>query len=272
MKSYELEIQYCAVFEKLSRQSWSEMNIQQREQVLQQVENFAALQENRPAAVFRLDYAMKFEKRGYYDTDANMIVQNIRCIEDDNPDIAVKNVLHEGRHAYQYDCIMHPERHTEVKETQIAEWREGFQNYVSTDVKKDYQAYFMQTVEKDARKFANKYYKSYLNGHVLKIAVKKLQNQEDAHMWGKAKKNGESKKESKMQVQTKNTQQSESPFLKQRKEFMDRVRVTPEQQKQESIKYCAQQKNNNNSNNNGNERGARDRTDDHCRRCEGHTR
>ena len=259
MKSYEIEIQYYAAFENLSLNSWSKMNLQQRKQTLQQVENFAAMHENRPAASFQLDNTMKPERRGYYNTDKNLIVQNIRLIEENKPDAAVKNLLHEGRHAYQYDCIMHPERHTEIKPEKIAEWREGFQSYVSTDVNKDFHAYFVQAVEKDARKFARQNCNSYLNGNVFRETVKKLEKKENTHMWGKSKKQSASQEKSSQKIKSaqqsespflkqkrefqekssqkmKSAQQSESPFLKQRREFTESLRLSPEyQKKQEAV-------------------------------------
>lgn len=275
MKSYEIEIQYYAAFENLSLNSWSKMNLQQRKQTLQQVENFAAMHENRPAASFQLDNTMKPERRGYYNTDKNLIVQNIRLIEENKPDAAVKNLLHEGRHAYQYDCIMHPERHTEIKPEKIAEWREGFQSYVSTDVNKDFHAYFVQAVEKDARKFARQNCNSYLNGNVFRETVKKLEKKENTHMWGKSKKQSASQEKSSQKM--KSVQQSESPFLKQRREFTESLRLSPEyQKKQEAVlkKYNLNNKNNNNTNgsDNGNEKGGRERTDDRGRKRGGHTR
>ena len=235
------------------------MNLQQRKQTLQQVENFAAMHENRPAASFQLDNTMKPERRGYYNTDKNLIVQNIRLIEENKPDAAVKNLLHEGRHAYQYDCIMHPERHTEIKPEKIAEWREGFQSYVSTDVNKDFHAYFVQAVEKDARKFARQNCNSYLNGNVFRETVKKLEKKENTHMWGKSKKQSASQEKSSQKIKSaqqsespflkqkrefqekssqkmKSAQQSESPFLKQRREFTESLRLSPEyQKKQEAV-------------------------------------
>lgn len=300
MKSYEIEIQYYAAFENLSLNSWSKMNLQQRKQTLQQVENFAAMHENRPAASFQLDNTMKPERRGYYNTDKNLIVQNIRLIEENKPDAAVKNLLHEGRHAYQYDCIMHPERHTEIKPEKIAEWREGFQSYVSTDVNKDFHAYFVQAVEKDARKFARQNCNSYLNGNVFRETVKKLEKKENTHMWGKSKKQSASQEKSSQKIKSaqqsespflkqkrefqekssqkmKSAQQSESPFLKQRREFTESLRLSPEyQKKQEAVlkKYDLNNKNNNNTNgsDNGNEKGGRERTDDRGRKRGGHTR
>ena len=239
------------------------------------MENFAAMHENRPAASFQLDNTMKPERRGYYNTDKNLIVQNIRLIEENKPDAAVKNLLHEGRHAYQYDCIMHPERHTEIKPEKIAEWREGFQSYVSTDVNKDFHAYFVQAVEKDARKFARQNCNSYLNGNVFRETVKKLEKKENTHMWGKSKKQSASQEKSSQKM--KSAQQSESPFLKQRREFTESLRLSPEyQKKQEAVlkKYNLNNKNNNNTNgsNNGNEKGGRERTDDRGRKRGGHTR
>lgn len=143
-------------------------------------------------------------------------------------------------------------------------------------IKQHFYTYYIQAVEKDARKFAQQNCNSYLNGNVFRETVKK---QESTHMWGKSKKNNESQKQSVSQEKSaqkmKGAQQSESPFLKQRKEYMESIRISPEyQKKQEAVmrSYNPNKNNNTSSNNNDNKKGGRDRADDRGRNRGGHTR
>ena len=216
----ELSEQYNSAFDMLSKDKWRKLSVAEKIIVLQKIENFSAMQSNRPPAIVKIEENMPKARNGYYNTDDNTIVQNVRCIKAKSSDIAVKNLLHEGRHAYQYDCVHHPERHREISDYTIEEWSNNFDNYKAPKKNVDYQLYYMQPLEIDARSYANSNYESYLNKNVLLQNINQILSQEVNYMWKGHKKGQEQGNQEQSQISSKS--QTES--------YKESLRVTPEQQ------------------------------------------
>lgn len=232
----ELSQQYDAAFEALSPRKWHKLDVAERVEVLQKIEDFAAMQSKRPPATFQVDANMPKARNGVYNTETNTITQNIRCIKARTSDLAVKNLLHEGRHAYQYDCVCHPERHKELSSDTIEQWKPFFDEdkskntYVEPKRGEDFQKYFQQSVEKDARAFAQSQYQSYVNKNILSIQKNQILSGGKT-MWNFHKKD-QGQSQSNAAVQSSGQSQL-SKSSRQGKSFIERLQLSPEDQKKQ---------------------------------------
>lgn len=116
-----------------------------RLEALQNAENrIAAIHARDPANVGANQLAPR--QTGYYDPNSNTIMCSTECLAD--RDKTLRTLAHEGRHAYQYHAVEHPEI-----DPRSGIWRDNFENYVSPD--KSYTSYKGQPVESDAFDFEN---------------------------------------------------------------------------------------------------------------------
>lgn len=150
-----LEQEYQHYFEKLDDSTWQKLSYDERREVLQKVEEYEAKKTNRPSASFQTKDGMPIVSRGYYSPSSNSITQNYQYTMANSSEASLKNVLHEGRHAYQWDCVKKPQNHPEIDPKQIEEWKTNFDNYISASSAEDKMQYYMQPVEKDARGYAD---------------------------------------------------------------------------------------------------------------------
>lgn len=92
---------------------------------------------------------------GYFDPDSNSIWINEDFFEHGfiGRDDAVHTLLHEMRHAYQYDVINHPENY-DYDESTVNQWRADYYGYISAE--DDFDAYDRQPIETDADGFADR--------------------------------------------------------------------------------------------------------------------
>ena len=95
---------------------------------------------------------------GSYNRENNWI--RINTAKFDTPEIR-KTVVHECRHAYQWETVQGIEKHVVSNQT-IDEWRKSFDTY-SQDTS-DYGAYAAQTIEYDAYSFAQQYLEASVGG------------------------------------------------------------------------------------------------------------
>ncbi len=132
--------------------NWAHLTSRQRVDLMQRVENHEASKTNRLPAHVELR-EMQPTQRGAYESATHTIAQNRdMVILMDDPHTALINVLHEGRHAYQFDAIEHPGRHRELSLNDHLLFRQGVSNYAPPE--KDFYAYFNNPIERDARAFA----------------------------------------------------------------------------------------------------------------------
>jgi hypothetical protein len=127
---------------------WRELTPDQRLNVLQKCEEQLARGQRRnhcPVQVY--DGSDEF---GYFDPNSRGIFINRWVILEDDPVEAIKTIAHEGRHAYQWDCVRSPEQHKETDAPTIERWRTNFVpgNYITFD--EDEEGYQNQAVEQDA--------------------------------------------------------------------------------------------------------------------------
>ena len=135
------------------------MTYDQRLDFYQNLENTMAASQNRPARVVTSVNMPKKNIAGYYSTyDPSKIAINKRLImQDDRRYDNCDTIIHEGRHAFQDDCIVGRAYIGNIDDVnKIGDWRRNFDQYqepngMNSDVK-----YRFQPVEKDAYDYANK--------------------------------------------------------------------------------------------------------------------
>ena len=109
---------------------WERATLAQRINMLQALENQQAVIQKRPAAEVKAQ-AMPTSHRGYYSRSKNQIVINQDMVSySQSPQRCLQNLYHEGRHAFQWHAINHPERHPELSK-KIQVWTDNFRNYKS---------------------------------------------------------------------------------------------------------------------------------------------
>lgn len=143
-----------ALSKELAAENWSKLNVKERTELMQRVENLEAESQNRPAAKVSTEN-MSDQQRGYYAPNQNAIVQNHDMVKySPTSDQVRTNVLHEGRHAYQHDVVSHPENHPEVSKGTVQAWSDNLAPGHYVQAKQDLYGYYNQPVERDARQYA----------------------------------------------------------------------------------------------------------------------
>lgn len=134
------------------------MTYDQRLDFYQKLENTMAASQNRPARIVTPENMPKKNIAGYYSAyDPSKIAINKRLImQDDRRYDNCDTIIHEGRHAFQDDCIVGRANIGNIDDVnKIGDWRRNFDQYqepngMNSDVK-----YRFQPVEKDAYEYAN---------------------------------------------------------------------------------------------------------------------
>lgn len=139
--------------EELKYDNWIELPLDDRKDILQEMEcRIAEIEHREPCQLnFR---EMEEGNYGAFSPDFKDITINSRYVESDSfQDYKemLDTLLHEGRHAYQDYNVVTREVHGDTNITN--EWSYNLDNYVSPNW--DFQAYYTQPVEQDAREFAD---------------------------------------------------------------------------------------------------------------------
>lgn len=126
---------------------WSNLLVNEKRDALQAIEYHIAQFEGRKGRTILIEN-MDEGYYGYYNHgDSEHIHLSpfaLRTSEE-----AIKTTLHEGRHAYQHDCL---DTNTGFPQPTLAQFREGFETYISPE--ENFLAYANNFTEKDAESFA----------------------------------------------------------------------------------------------------------------------
>ena len=143
-----------------SEKTWKKATLEERKAMLQGLLN--ELNTLMGLNVTQYDFKpIEGSTRGYYDPDTNSVTVNLNLIDPANNNassyMAMRTMIHEMRHAYQYAAIEHPEQYYVSEETR-RQWAENFKkgNYKNA-TQYGYKAYVEQPVEYDAKRFAGQY-------------------------------------------------------------------------------------------------------------------
>ncbi|MEJ8752075.1 hypothetical protein WKS98_05560 [Lagierella sp. ICN-221743] len=145
-------------FNSLSKQNWQNMTYDQRLDFYQRLENTMAASQNRPARLVAPVNMPQKNIAGYYSAaDPSKIAINKSLImQDDRRYDNCDTIIHEGRHAFQDDCIVGRAYIGNIDDVnKISDWQKNFDQYqepngMNSDVK-----YRFQPVEIDAYEYAN---------------------------------------------------------------------------------------------------------------------
>ena len=162
---------YLESVEELKFDKWRNLSLEQKAEVLNELEQNIASIEHRPALRVELE-EMEPRSFGYQDEYNHKIVLNSRLVGVNSTSMhreVIDTIVHEGRHAYQHynvDVKMIHESSSEVKT-----WEQNFYNpeyqYYRSGTQRiyipyndgtihdvDFRLYYYQPVEIDARNFA----------------------------------------------------------------------------------------------------------------------
>ena len=140
--------------DELKIDNWTELNIEQKGEVLQNLENkLAEIESRQPLRVIVED--MPAGTCGSTDLENNIIRINTSEVADNSLSglrEVVDTVVHEGRHAYQYQNVFI--QRTEVNDAKFNGWVDNYQTGYLTQDMFGYDAYRSQPLEDDAWHFA----------------------------------------------------------------------------------------------------------------------
>lgn len=162
---------YLESVDTINYEKWCTLSLEQKKDVLNEIERNIASIEHRPAVMVELEDMEPFNF-GYQDNYNHIIVLNSRLVGVNSVEMhrnVIDTIVHEGRHAYQHynvDVKMIHESCGEVKS-----WQENFYNpeyqYYRSGTQRvyipyndgtihnvDFRLYYYQPVEIDARNFA----------------------------------------------------------------------------------------------------------------------
>ena len=163
---------YVKSVEKLRYDKWCTLSLEQKAELLNEMEKNIAAIEHRPALKVELEN-MEPRSFGYQDEYNHKIVLNSRLVGVNSAAMhreVIDTIVHEGRHAYQHynvDVKMIHESSSEVKTWEQNFYDPEYQYYQSGSQKilipyhdgsihdVDYRLYYYQPVEIDARNFAS---------------------------------------------------------------------------------------------------------------------
>lgn len=141
------------------RTTWERASVEKRQEMLEQFYN--EVQEILDTHVEGINFVPMVDQatnmpnmttRGFYDPASNTISVNNYILERDNSYLLFNTVIHEMRHAYQWETIDDPSSHIVSKIT-LEEWIENRTHYISFNGN-NYIDYISQPVEFDAESFA----------------------------------------------------------------------------------------------------------------------
>jgi hypothetical protein len=134
-----------AALENFREDAWHELSLEEQKDSMTRLADCVVDitgNANPPEIVFRDD--MADGEYGGYSPDTNTLEINENMLDDSAE--AADTVAHELWHAYQQQCALDP------SSGKGAQYREGFENYISPEY--DFEGYQNQMVEVEAREFA----------------------------------------------------------------------------------------------------------------------
>lgn len=138
--------------DRYSQETWEKATLEQKKEILQdycdEVERILGLNIKKEIKFFdkpRNDKGMY--THGQYVSSKNRIEINVNELSY----YEFTTVVHELRHAYQYEAIKHPDKYRVSQET-IDSWKYNYKHYIDGNV--DYPGYRAQPIEADARRFS----------------------------------------------------------------------------------------------------------------------
>ena len=151
---------YVTALRLLNNESWSQLSVKQKISVLQSVEYNEAIKARRlPCNIVgkTIPNSSNGSTLGYFDTESKDIIINTNQLVPgskygDNYKEHLDTVLHEGRHAYQDQCING--LHLGEQQELVDKWNNDYKSYVEPN-EENIEKYKEQLIEKDAEAYAD---------------------------------------------------------------------------------------------------------------------
>jgi hypothetical protein len=142
----------------LKPKQWRELDLEQRTEVLQNAHDVvAAVYHFRPCSVELA--SLRSGTLGEFFEETGIIKINRKLVAGNNSVQPLRTLLHESRHAYQWDFLQPVRRgfgwYSEADWTLAQEWSDNFADYRTAE-QDSFQEYLNQPIEVDARSFAEK--------------------------------------------------------------------------------------------------------------------
>lgn len=149
---------YETALRLLNNENWSRLNVEQKLSVLQSVEYNEAIKARRlPCNIVgkAIPDSSNGTTLGYFDTESKEIIINTSQLISgskygDDYKEHLDTVLHEGRHAYQDQCING--LHLGEQQELVDRWNNDYKSYITPDEGGEYKE---QLIEKDAKAYAD---------------------------------------------------------------------------------------------------------------------
>ena len=143
-----------SIYNKFKYRKWICLSPAKREKILEKIEAKQAKKLGRKELPVVINNDPNWHCYGSFEADNNgrkILYLSINLIS--NPSLryhALETILHEGRHAYQYEQIT--KKRISPFNFRAKKWRANYSGYISS--KEDRTIYSMQPIERDAQKYA----------------------------------------------------------------------------------------------------------------------
>jgi hypothetical protein len=149
-------LNYLENLEEIKVDNWEHLTLDERVNTLQEIENYAAQIENRPAMNVISEKYDNPGLQGYFSYQDKLIsISEEKILSNDISELrdTLNTIAHEGRHAYQYYNLF--EQRIEESDEKFLAWKTNIEEvgYMASD-KFGFELYYTQPVEVDARIFA----------------------------------------------------------------------------------------------------------------------
>ncbi len=161
-----------SIYNKFKFRTWAKLSPGKRQQVLEKIEKKQSKKLKRPTLPVIINSNEDWKCYGSFQVTSDgkqTLVLSINIIDDVSLRYhALETILHEGRHAYQYNQIT--KKKIGFFNFRAKKWKENYSGYISSA--EDRTVYNLQPVERDAQKYAIKFMEGFR---------RKFKNEADYH-------------------------------------------------------------------------------------------
>lgn len=144
-----------SIYNKFKYKNWARMNEGQRQKAIEKVEKKQAKKLERPVLPVVVNTDPNWHCYGMFENGHGRQLLHISIKLLTDPALrfhALETILHEGRHAYQFNIIN--KKKLGLFDFKKKRWKQNYSGYISS--REDKLIYSMQPIERDAQKYAIK--------------------------------------------------------------------------------------------------------------------
>lgn len=146
---------FFSIYNKFKIKNWMRYSEAKRQRIIERVEKKQAKKLRRPVLPVVVNTSSSCPYYGMFENNRDKQVLHINLKLLTNPSLrfhALETILHEGRHAYQYNIIKNKKIH--FFDFKKKRWKQNYSGYITSS--EDELFYSMQPIERDAQKYAIK--------------------------------------------------------------------------------------------------------------------